>query len=129
MHRHRPNKPTETNTNTGSKQKNNKPALLDFSKIFITSVSTLGREDNEVKKPLKPRSLSDPSSSNIKIVQKSILKKSNQRSSLLKGALPNYYDQKQISPIYKNITPSSQRTPKTTPRSNIKQSKQDASLV
>jgi hypothetical protein len=96
----------------------------------VTSVSQIQPTDDEIKKPLTTysSSISDNLLVNYIKTPKPILKKFNQQSSSNR-ILPNYHDQNKISSVYTKTSPLLNHVPKIIPRTNIKQSKQDESLV
>ncbi|CAF2066762.1 unnamed protein product [Rotaria magnacalcarata] len=105
-----------TNPIVNSKQTNNKSSnLLSLSNVFITSIS-----QNETKDDHVP-------STDI-IMPKPILKKSSPHSSSDRIII-DFRDQKNLSSIYTNTSSLLYKIPKPIPRSTLKQSKQDESLV
>ncbi|CAF0949574.1 unnamed protein product [Rotaria sordida] len=122
---------TIINTTTKSKQTNNKSSSsLSFSNVFITSVSQIPTNNDEIQKSLTTStSLSDNLPSNdIIIMPKPILKKSSPQISLDTIA-ENYHDKKDISSMYKQTSSLLENIPKPIPRTSLKQSKQDETLV
>jgi hypothetical protein len=107
--------PSEKSFDDHNISKPKSPSSLSFSKVFVTSVSHVQPTDNEFKNPL-------PTSDSLLltdiITPKPILKKYNQSNHVL----PRYRDQKKTSSLLNN-------PPKTIPRTTIKQSKHDESLL
>jgi hypothetical protein len=107
--------PSEKSFDDHNIPKSKSPSSLSFSKVFVTSVSHVQPTDNEFKNPL---TTSDSLLLTDIITPKPILKKYNQSNHVL----PRYRDQKKISSLLNN-------PPKTIPRTTIKQSKHDESLL
>jgi len=111
--------PSEKSFDDHNIPKPKSPSSLSFSKVFVTSVSHVQPTNNEFKNPLPPTS--DSLLLTDIITPKPILKNYNQQS-LSNHVLPRYRDQKKISSLLNN-------PPKTIPRTTIKQSKHDESLL
>ncbi|CAF4694910.1 unnamed protein product [Rotaria socialis] len=110
------NNSTIANPTANSKQTNNKSSnLLGFSNVFITSSSQKETKDDHVP------------STDI-IMPRPILKKSSPHSSPDRIII-DFRDQKNLSSTYTNTSPLLYKIPKPIPRSTLKQSKQDESLV